>query len=142
MILRGTRCEVRGTRIDYRLEIKAQSEKPVVVNPHLTPRPSRGKATGRRAMLGNGGRGGVCIFMEQMKLQTPPRPPGTPPLEGRGIVARKHNCVLGLIRNTNNYLYLCGMKREVYEKQKTFAGEKKPSMQRAVRASGNGRKYT
>ncbi len=70
------------------MRITAQSEKPVVVNPHLTPRPSRG-----------GGRGGVCIFMEQMKLQTPPRPPGTPPLEGRGIVARKHNCVLGLIQN-------------------------------------------
>ena len=38
------------------------------------PLPSRGKATGRRAWLGNGVRGGVCISLTLNKFVTPPLP--------------------------------------------------------------------
>ena len=34
------------------------------------------------------GRGGVCILLSKSWLQTPPRPSGTPPLDGRGAAAR------------------------------------------------------
>ena len=41
------------------------------------PLPSKGR-----------GWGGVCNFLAANYIQTPPRPSGTPPLEGRGAAAR------------------------------------------------------
>ena len=43
------------------------------------------------------GQGG-CLYCIERELQTPPRPPGTPPLEGRGAAAHTFNGVLGLRR--------------------------------------------
>ena len=51
------------------------------------------------------GWGGVCNFLSMKKIQTPPRPKGTPPFEGRGEPCGLFVSVSGLFKLDSYILF-------------------------------------